>query len=141
MYKNLEMDDIVLNKISTLLNTHIVAVDNIIIIMPSSSSHILRRIRRKRKKKKHNISIIIITAVNLDVPPAYLRHAVLSRNVQPLVLAPASEIPAGKGWKTWMVILPVEVKDDIIQRLKRPPLSRNRFRYVNTQLPPDDHPT
>ncbi len=34
------------------------------------------------------------------------------------------------------VILPVEVKDDMIQRLKRPPLSRNRFRYVNTQLPP-----
>ena len=33
------------------------------------------------------------------------------------------------------VILPVEVKEDLIQRLKRPPLSRNRFRYVNTQLP------
>ena len=33
------------------------------------------------------------------------------------------------------VTLPIEVKEEMIQRLKRPPLSRNRFRYVNTQLP------
>ena len=57
---------------------------------------------------------------------------VLSCNVQPLVLASATIAAVGNhGW----CILPVEVKEDLIQRLKRPPLSRNRFRYVNTQLP------